>query len=342
MILSTEFTVKYLLESIEAMSNLEPYDAYYYMVSFWDEINTNPILGEQLETITAHGGDQIQERVDFLFNNTQSLRPQWESIVWAERLAFSLLVVRQLATLSPEGAQINAFFSESMTKGINHPTNVEKLTLGKNRFVQYYFKPFIMACINRIERQGSVNLILAKYKQYSEWFDNRDLVQAFKDHKNTNIEVKVLQPHLYAFLYKEGVDFTLSPSLGIDPKGMPDFVASMDVTSGVPFIGEVKYINENATFGKITSIIKDGNAQLCRYLDQKLMNNGYLIIFNCSRSTVRMKNQEETVNGCIFKYTYSDGKVCRVVIIDIIPTSPSKIHKYRTKIPLEIDMKALL
>jgi hypothetical protein len=153
-------------------------------------------------------------------------------------------------------------------------------------FRDYFLEPFYEYLDEQLDEQTLVLNFLLRYKKKVEWFNKsllfKKIEEARKDKEN-RIEEKVLSPHLYEYLFDQGIEFQVEPKTST---GRPDLV-----------IDEMR--KELAADSKIydpknKSYISKGVSQVYTYLQDTGKQFGYFIVFNPSEKMLEFSIDEQT------------------------------------------------
>lgn len=156
-----------------------------------------------------------------------------------------------------------------------------------------------------VDDQRALLALLERYKHRCEWFERKRLFEVWE--ADTKRGERELAEDLYAYLYDQGMEFTIEP---YSVSGEADLVAAQ--TEEEPLIADAKIFDPEK--GKGRSYIADGFHQVYTYTQDHNQPFGYLVIFN----TVKDK--------------------LNFALSDVAQSTPYVAHNRKTIFFLEVDI----
>lgn len=213
----------------------------------------------------------------------------------------------------------------------NHAVNaygVPKQQTKQAFFKHLYIDPIYHHLIDCLDTQSFILATLLKYKQKCEWFQNELLFKLWNENKEeVQIEPKYFAPHLFEYLYDNGVNFVIEPR---STSGRVDLLADQ--------IGDERLVADAKIFtndmGK--SNVAKWFSQIYQYTLDHNERMGYLVIFKVGDNYLNFSLQEETPS---IPFVTHNGKIIYFLVIDISLHKPaSKLGKIKTYEITESDL----
>ena len=137
-------------------------------------------------------------------------------------------------------------------------------------------EPFYEYVDEQLDDQRAMLALLLRYKQRSEWFHRDDLWGLSQTERRGE---KLLALDLYAYLYDQGIDFSIEPS---SITGEVDLIAAQDTPD--PLLLDAKVFDGS---GRGKPYVCKAFAQIYTYSQQYNEPSGYLAIFNTGSRDLR-------------------------------------------------------
>lgn len=171
-----------------------------------------------------------------------------------------------------------------------------------------FLDPFYEFLDEKLETQKATLSLLLRYQHRSEWFYRNHLYKLYKDETDnkTRQAEKLLALDLYAYLFEQGLEFTIEPS-SID--GEIDLIE--DQKPDDRLLADAK-IFDNKSRGK--SYIREGFNQIFTYTKQYNEPFGYLIIYNVSNKHLCFALEATSQHTPYITYSH---KTVFFIVIDI-------------------------
>ncbi len=289
---------------------------------FWEGISKDAIAAELIKKVSQTFTERSDQKFKLIVNaNGSGVRENWECETNEEHLAVSLALVEHLVS-AREMNHIQVFF-ETLKHGVEDYIPGELgISRGYRHFLNYYFIPLIQNLIENIDDQLFIHKAILRYKQWCEWFNRNHLNEKLCACDSSRKEERILQPHLYEYLHQHGIEFILTTNTGVDHVGKPDLVVQniielIDSKKGMPFVGEVKYIDENQDASQARKCIISGCQQLKDYLNSTQLWTGYLIVYNFSFHEIEFLTTDYNYPGGIHQYNLSNGMNIYIAVLNL-------------------------
>lgn len=172
---------------------------------------------------------------------------------------------------------------------------------GLESFKSLFVEPLYEYIDEQLDEQRAILNLLRRYKHKCEWFPNAHLKELADKDKE-----KDLSYHLYEFLYDQGLEFSIEPSLA---SGSTDLISSQN--SEDPLIADVKVFDGDDR-GK--SYIVEGFNQIYTYTLNYNEPFGYLIIFKTCEKDIKFSLANETYST---PYVIHNNKTIFIITIDV-------------------------
>lgn len=185
----------------------------------------------------------------------------------------------------------------------------------------------------QLDSRNALYAILLKYKQRSEWYHRCRLRMAATNGLEGKVGEGALATDLQEYVLDQGVEFTVEPT---SASGEVDLI--LRDSEGRYIIIEAKYVPEGQSRSKVVSKIASGFHQVARYCDDYNEPEGFLVVFTCQLTNLRLELNE--ADG--LRYLNLRGKTIYYVPVDIAELpSASKAGKADEFIILASELVAI-
>jgi hypothetical protein len=189
-----------------------------------------------------------------------------------------------------------------------------------NEYLFDHYVEFLYDFIDEhIDDQRALLALLERYKHRCEWFERDRLYGIWRDDSRRG--ERKLAEDLYAYLYDQGVEFTIEP---YSVSGEADLVATQ--TEEEPLIADAKIFNPEKSKGR--SYIADGFHQVYTYTQDHNQPFGYLVIFNAVEDKLNFALSDVAQST---PYVTHNGKTIFFLEVDIYPYEKSASQRGKLK-----------
>ena len=281
-----------------------------HLLSF---IESEPLFSGLLESLIRQHSVLRNDVDEAIEGNSGVLQGLTES----EQAAASFFLIRELIERHDD--------SDSGIRLLRLASRLAKRrTISKGRearqFIFDHYVEFLYDFIDEhIDDQRALLALLERYKHRSEWFERERLYELWKD--DTKRGERELAKDLYAYLYDQGVEFTIEP---YSVSGEADLVAAQ--TEEEPLIADAKIFNPEKSKGR--SYIADGFHQVYTYTQDHNQPFGYLVIFNAVEDKLNFALSDVAQST---PYVTHNGKTIFFLEVDIYPYEKSASQRGKLK-----------
>lgn len=300
-------------------------------------VSSHPVLmhsAEVLSQFSDENTDLIEKIPVDLQEAVANRRPytpgRYSSTTNLSHAAVCFHIVRAISQLSDKNENMQDLFFRNYAEFFNGDGYIkvdDALALLKDIAIDGLFEYFD----EHFDQRNAIYAILLKYKQRSEWFRSNRL----REHAEVGLEGKTgesaLAIDVQEYILDQGVEFFIESASG---SGEADFL--LRYPEGGYFLIDAKYIPSGAANSAISRKLAEGFHQVSRYCNDFNEPNGYLIVFNCS--TTRIRLDLENSDG----FPYINIGRCLVYYLEIrIADEPSASKSGKAK-ELVIKLDTLL
>jgi hypothetical protein len=276
-----------LQKRIGRLNSVEPGTFHFALIQFWRFFDEQPMFVGISAGMLAQVPD-YETSVDRIFAGEQ-LHGSTE----VEAAALGYGVLRRLA-----GMEELAFHRLPYTRAAR---SGEKLDLMREIFLD----PFYEYVDEQLDDQRAMLALLLRYKHRSEWF-HRERLFTLCQEETAHAENR-LALDLYAFLYDQGIDFTIEPS---SITGEVDLIAAQNTPD--PLLLDAKVFDGDGR-GKV--YLRKGFGQVYTYTQQHNEAFGYLVIYKTTDRDLRFALRRATEIPVVVH----NHKTIFMITVDIFP-----------------------
>lgn len=255
------------------------------LIQTWNHLQEQSLTAGILADMDARSAAYADELVALT-----SGRELAEFTTEAEQTAFVFRVVQHCARqpLDPHGRGPELHIG----RAVSNERGVDELL---NKFREMFLEPFYEYLDESLDKQAAVLSLLVKYRRKVEWFEREALASVAVSGE------RKLAKHLYAYLFDQGLDFSIEPQ---SVSGEADLVASDLVLDAKVFDGSRR--------GK--EYLAAGVHQVhtyCRDFNQEV---GYLVVYKTCAETIDFAFSE---GGQLAPFLKVGGKTIYIFVIDV-------------------------
>lgn len=255
------------------------------LIQTWNHLREQPLTAGILADMDARSAPYVEELAALT-----SGRELAEFTTEAEQTAFVFRVVQHCARqpLDPHGRGPELHIG----RAVSNERGIDELL---NKFREIFLEPLYEYLDESLDKQAAVLSLLVKYKQKVEWFERETLASV------AIAGERRLAKHLYAYLFDQGLDFSIEPQ---SVSGEADLVASDLVLDAKVFDGSRR--------GK--EYLAAGVHQVhtyCRDFNQEV---GFLVVYKTCAETIDFVFSE---GGQLAPFLKVGGKTIYIFLIDV-------------------------
>lgn len=257
------------------------------LVQTWNHLNEQPLTAGIVADLDARAASYAEEVAALTSRHEIA-----EFTTDAEHAAFVFRVVQYCAQkpLTEQGYGPELTIAHAISNERNHNEAL-------NDFRDMFLEPFYEYLDDALDKQAAVLSLLVKYKRKVEWFE-RDILSelAAGDERR-------LAKHLYAYLFDQGLDFSIEPQ---SASGEADLIAPELVLDAKVFDGSRRG----------NSYLAAGVHQVhtyCRDFNQEV---GYLVVYKTCPETIDFTFSEA---GQLAPFVKVGGKTIYIFVVDVCP-----------------------
>lgn len=269
-----------------------------HLLSF---VNGKPLFEGVVESLIRQHSD-LQDSVDkALEGNSDELHGLTEP----EQAAASYFLIRELVERYDDpdtGIRLLRLASR-----LTHRKTISEGREARQFIFDHYVEFLYDFIDEHIDDQRALLALLERYKHRCEWFERERLYELWEDDSIRG--ERRLAEDLYAYLYDQGVEFTIEP---YSVSGKADLVAAQ--TEDEPLIADAKIFNPGK--GKGRSYLADGFHQVYTYTQDHNQPFGYLVIFNTTEDKLNFALSDVAQST---PYVTHNGKTIFFIEVDIYP-----------------------
>ena len=241
-------------------------------------------VNQILESLEARARPIVHQRHTVIVNQPESI-PSLDFPTETDAQALLGLSVLD-CMLDTFDARNHEAFSERIaeigyrlgTTGVLMPKAKQRHASYVETFVSVLVRPLVDYLEFVVSRDDQITALVSRYKQRSEWFHSERLVTVANE-AGRAVEDK-LKRDFYAYLFDEGVDFTVAPESPGSTSEVDVFTARL--SDGTRLVCEAKVFDgKNRSKASVTS----GVSQTAEYCDQWGEPKAYMLVYNIAENT---------------------------------------------------------
>jgi hypothetical protein len=307
------------------------YDTFFEAIRLKNFIQNTEVLHAILMEIPIMS-DLPTKVLDSIVSGTEVLRGDREASSYDEDVLVAWCVVQQLG-----GKITDTNIVRNVVKGTTYNTGrSEDECKGSMLALKRWCQIIVEYLLDKFSNNHAVLFSLIRYKRRLEWFRTlpnsvgKQLDEFEKGNPGKQLEPFFFMPHLYKFLFNEGVNFYIEAQQNVSREGYVDFIAWQPKQRDgyIPLIGEGKYVSDQKhTPAEIKKNCSKWFKQINDYLNSFNISVGYLVIF-WRNVDLKIRNNLQSIDSLGVNFIEHNGRRIFIILIDIADNPPASEQKY--------------